>query len=253
MRTKLLALVILSLVLGTGLGYSISMYQVLKLQSSLSELESKTSALATACNTLGTNQDQLRSSYNSLSANYSLLSERLLEKDIQLQLLQQQMNNLNKSYLDVLQQYEDLRNRTLQRETYTEQETQKVKIDAVPAGVRRHYILVSIPIPEDAGQDVALVHYDKNDNQLAVPFYYWMDVNANGKSVISSGCFPFPCQITEYRTGENSSAGVLYIQTIHTPTEQGYTCEPGDYLTVEFPTSSKSVADVTVVYWDEKI
>jgi hypothetical protein len=136
---------------------------------------------------------------------------------------------------------------------YIVEDALNVTIDAVPAGVRRHYILINIPIPEDAGQGVALVHFDKDSRQLAVPFYYFMDTNSTGKEVISSGFFPFPCQILEYRTGENSTAGILYLQTVYTPTEQGYICEPGDFLWVEFFTSPKGLAEVTVFYWDEEL
>ncbi len=47
--------------------------------------------------------------------------------------------------------------------------------------------------------------------------------------------------------------GYLYIQAVYMPTEQGYVCEEGDYLSVVFPTGPKGLADITVFYWDEDL
>lgn len=253
MNAKLVALVILSLVVGAGLGFSVSSFQISALQLRVSEMESRASTLTDDCNDLNARYAQLSDGYASLSANYTSLEQSGFQKDVQILLLQEQVGNLNQSYFVLLQQFEDLRARPLQRASYVLIETQKVVIDPVPVGVRRHYTLVNIPIPEDPEQDVALVHYNSDGVLVAAPFYYWMDVDAAGKSVVSSGYFPFPCQILEYRVGEGSSEGVLYIQTTHVPTENGYVCEAGDYLAVEFLTGPKAVADVMVVYWDERL
>lgn len=252
MNVRLIALVTISLVIGAGLGYSILMVQTAILQARASELETKIAVLTNNYNNLGAEHNQLEDSLELLSAKCISLNASDFEKGILIQSLQQQVNSLNNTYLSLLQQYEDLRTRMLQREVYIVEETQNVTINAVPTGIRRHYTLINIPIPEDAGQDVALVHYDKDGRLIAVPFYYFMDINATGKGVVSSGYFPFPCQILEYRIGENSDIGHLYIQTAHMPTEQGYVCEAGDHLAVMFFTSPKALAEVTVAYWDEE-
>jgi len=70
MNSKLLALVMLFLVVGAGLGYSISLPQIMTLQSSVSELESETSALTNNYNDLNAMYGQLRDSYDSLNATY---------------------------------------------------------------------------------------------------------------------------------------------------------------------------------------
>lgn len=252
MNTKLIAFFISCIVVVAGLSYLIST-QISTLQTRISELETTATIMANNYNNLSTENTQLKYDYDLLSAKYDFLNESLAEKTLTIQLLQQQINSLNQTYLTLLEQYENLSARTLHRKMYVAEETQNITIDPVPAGVRRHYILINIPVPEDAGQDVALIHFDKEGRQLAVPFYYFMDINATGKSVVSSGYFPFPCQILEYRTGENTANGYLYIQTNYTPTEQGYICEAEDHLAVEYLTGPKGLAEVTVIYWDEKL
>lgn len=253
LNTKLIAFFISCIVVVAGVSYLISTTQISTLQTRITELETTATIMANNYNNLSTENTQLNYDYDLLNAKYNLLNESLAEKTITIQLLQQQMNSLNQTYLTLLERYENLTARTLHREMYVAEETQNITIDPVPAGVRRHYTLINIPIPEDAGQDVVLVHFDKDGLQLAVPFYYFMDINATSKSVVSSGYFPFPCQILEYRTGENTANGYLYIQAIYTPTEQGYICEAGDHLAVQYPTSPKGLAEVTVIYWDEKL
>jgi hypothetical protein len=242
-RTQLLSSLLAITLVVTTLSVSIS-YILTK--SSMSTLESEVSSLKTENNTLTANLNQLNTDYDSISRSYATLNQSNLQKEFEIQALKEKITTLNQTYFGLLLSHQ------LKRESYLAMETQNVTLNRVPAGTRRHYTLVNLPIPEDAGQDVALVHYDKNGSQLAVPFYYWMDLNATSKSVVSSGYFPFPCQILEFRSG-TSKQGYLYIQSIHMPTESGYVCEDGDYLTVLFPTSPKGLADIAVFYWDENL
>ena len=87
MNTKLLTSIILSLLIGTGIGYSVSLYQISTLQSKLSSLESEISSLTTNYNNLNTTYNQLRESYGALNVTYY---------------------NLNESYIELSQGYADL-------------------------------------------------------------------------------------------------------------------------------------------------
>ena len=89
MNSKLLAPVLLSLVVGVGLGYSISLPGIMSLQSSVSELESETSALTS-------NYNNLNTTYNQLIANYNYLNESYVELSQQYQDLLFHYNLLNK-------------------------------------------------------------------------------------------------------------------------------------------------------------
>jgi len=90
-----------SLVAGAGLGYSISLPQIMTLQSSVSELELETSASTNDYNNLNTTYNQLRDSYDSLNATYYELTSELST-------LIADYSYLNESYVELSQQYEDL-------------------------------------------------------------------------------------------------------------------------------------------------
>lgn len=73
MNTKLLTSIVLSLLIGTGIGYSASFSHISTLQSQASSLESEISTLTTYYSNLNTTFNQLNTTYNDLKANYSRL------------------------------------------------------------------------------------------------------------------------------------------------------------------------------------
>ena len=115
MNTKFLATVILSLVVGAGLGYSISLPQIMTLQSSVLELETETSALTNDYSNLSTTYNQLRDNYgylnetyNQVRDSYDYLNASYHELASELSTLTVDYNYLNENYVELLQQYEDL-------------------------------------------------------------------------------------------------------------------------------------------------
>lgn len=95
MKPKLLALVMLPLVVGAGLGYSISLPQIMTLQSSVSELESETAALTNDCNNLNETYIQLTTELSILLADYNYLNESHVELLQQYEALQFRYNLIN--------------------------------------------------------------------------------------------------------------------------------------------------------------
>jgi hypothetical protein len=70
MDVKLLASIVLCLIVGTGIGYSVSLPQISILQSKTSSLESEISTLTTDYNNLNASYNQLLNDYNSLNSTY---------------------------------------------------------------------------------------------------------------------------------------------------------------------------------------
>jgi archaellum component FlaC len=101
MNTKLLTSIILSLLIGTGIGYSASFSEMSTLQSKASSLESEISTLTTDYNNLNTTFNQLKDNYNNLSSEYSELST-------QCNLLQSNYSSLNSTYYELQMAYEQL-------------------------------------------------------------------------------------------------------------------------------------------------
>lgn len=75
MNTKLLTSIIVSLLIGTGIGYSVSLSQISMLQSEKSLLESEFSTLTTDYNNLNTTYSSLNSTYYELQRLYEQLEE----------------------------------------------------------------------------------------------------------------------------------------------------------------------------------
>lgn len=75
MNTKLLTSIIVCLLIGTGIGYSVSLSQISMLQSEKSLLESEFSTLTTDYNNLNTTYSSLNSTYYELQRLYEQLEE----------------------------------------------------------------------------------------------------------------------------------------------------------------------------------
>jgi len=87
MNTKLLAPIILSLLIGTGIGYSVSLPQISTLQSEKSSLESQISKLTTDYN-------NLNNSHNELQIEYELLDIIYRERETDFSILNATLNEL---------------------------------------------------------------------------------------------------------------------------------------------------------------
>lgn len=122
MNTKLLAPIILSLLIGTGIGYSISLPQIFSLQSETSRLESEISTMQTEYSDFNATYNQLIMGYSELLADYGLLqtsyeslnqTHETLQDTYELleqwyEVLQIKCDSLNLSYYQLQQAYEQL-------------------------------------------------------------------------------------------------------------------------------------------------
>jgi len=101
MDVKLLASIVLCLIVGTGIGYSVSLPQISTLQSKTSNLESEISTLRTDYNNLNASYNQLLSDYSSLTSEYNELVTEHNGLEIS-------YNSLNLTYYHLQTAYEQL-------------------------------------------------------------------------------------------------------------------------------------------------
>ena len=94
-NTKLLSSIIISLLIGTGIGYSVSLLQISILRSENSSLESEISTLTTNYDNLNTTYNQLNDDYVDLNSSYNELQTAYEEAQARIAELEQMINEIH--------------------------------------------------------------------------------------------------------------------------------------------------------------